>query len=156
MTLAARGAGGDRPAPEAPRPRGPRRALLPIGIGLAALALALLAQQVFDPFRTDVPLCLVHRLTGLDCPGCGATRAVHALLDGDLPLALRNNVLIVVALPIAGAGLVLWAVRRVQGRVLGPPPPAVLVTLAVLALVFAVLRNLQAFWFIAPTTLVGA
>ena len=135
MTLAARGAGGDLPAPEAPRPRGPRRALLPIGIGLAALALALLAQQVFDPFRTDVPLCLVHRLTGLDCPGCGATRAVHALLDGDLPLALRNNVLIVVALPIAGAGLV---------------------PLARLAPVFAVLRNLQAFWFIAPTTLVGA
>lgn len=149
-------AGDGLPAPEAPRPRGPHRALLPLGIALGGAGLALLVQQVFDPFRTDVPLCAVYHLTGLYCPGCGATRAVHALLDGDPLLALRNNVLIVVALPVVAGVLVLWAARRVQGRTLDPPPQAVVVLLAVLALVFAVLRNIPAFWFIAPTSLIGA
>lgn len=137
-------------------PGGARRALLPAGIAVGGLGLALLVQAVFDPFRVDIPLCPVYHLTGIYCPGCGATRAVHALLDGDVLLALQNNVLIVVALPVAAVLYVLWTARRVQGRTLGLPPPALVLVLAVLAGVFAVLRNFPAFWFIAPTSLVGA
>ena len=137
--------------------RGARRALLPAAIAGAAVALALLVQLVLDPFQTDIPLCPVYHLTGLHCPGCGAIRSVHALIDGDVLLALRNNVLIVVALPLAAAGVVLWTVRRVQGRIMNLlPPTAVVLALVALVAVFAVLRNLPTFWFIAPTSLVGA
>lgn len=31
-----------------------------------------------------IPPCLFHQVSGLYCPGCGGTRAVHALLEGDL------------------------------------------------------------------------
>src|SRR5699024_3622710 len=112
---------------------------------------------VLDPFQTDIPLCPVYHLTGLHCPGCGAIRSVHALIDGDVLLALRNNVLIVIALPAVAAGVVLWTVRRVQGRITNPlQPTAVVLALVALVAVFAVLRNLPTFWFIAPTSLVGA
>ncbi len=37
----------------------------------------------FDPTGV-VPPCLFHRVSGLYCPGCGGTRAVHALLEGNL------------------------------------------------------------------------
>lgn len=33
--------------------------------------------------------CLIQRLTGIPCPGCGMTRAVLALLRGDFAGALR-------------------------------------------------------------------
>lgn len=140
-----------------PGVRGPRALLLPLGIGLGGLALALGVQLVFDPFRTDVPLCIVYHLTRLHCPGCGATRAVHALLDGDPLLALRNNAPVVLALPVLALGLLAWAVRRVQGRTLAwrPPMPLLLSALALLAL-YTVARNLPLFWFLAPTSLVGA
>ena len=30
--------------------------------------------------------CMIHTFTGYYCPGCGGTRAVHALFSGDCPL----------------------------------------------------------------------
>ena len=30
-----------------------------------------------------VPPCLFYRVSGLYCPGCGGTRAIRALLEGD-------------------------------------------------------------------------
>ena len=45
-----------------------------------------------------LPPCLFYGVTGFYCPGCGETRAVNALLEGDILLALRQNVLIVILL----------------------------------------------------------
>lgn len=37
------------------------------------------------------PPCAFRTFTGLACPGCGLTRAAHALLHGDLALAFSLN-----------------------------------------------------------------
>jgi hypothetical protein len=54
-----------------------------------------------------LPRCAFHVVTGLHCPGCGNTRATHALLHGDVAGALRQNALFVIGLPF----LVYWAGR---------------------------------------------
>ena len=38
----------------------------------------------------DTPTCIVKLTTGLDCPGCGGTRAFYYLLHGDLAEALAT------------------------------------------------------------------
>ena len=38
--------------------------------------------------------CPIHAATGIYCPGCGGTRAVKAVLRGDLPLAFHDNALL--------------------------------------------------------------
>ena len=54
-----------------------------------------------DPNRHAVyPQCLLYQTTGIYCAGCGATRAVHALLHGRVLEALRDNALFVTALPL--------------------------------------------------------
>lgn len=64
-------------------------------------AMAILLWQ-FDPNQAGNPLppCPFHWLTGWYCPGCGATRAMHALLHGDIAKAFAMNPLLVLALPL--------------------------------------------------------
>jgi hypothetical protein len=76
--------------------------------GCVALALV-------DP--TDgPPLCPFKAVTGLDCPGCGGTRAVHQLLTGHLGAAVSFNVLAVLALPF-----ILWGLFVSLTAMLGGP-----------------------------------
>jgi len=67
-----------------------------------------------DPNHHAVyPQCLLYNATGIYCAGCGATRAVHALLHGRVIEALHDNALFIAALPlllyVAGAyALAAW------------------------------------------------
>jgi hypothetical protein len=97
------------------------------------------------------PACLFHKLTGLNCPGCGATRALYALLHGNLRLALKDNGLFIFSL----ATLIVWSVRFVFRKRQNPNatlnvPPGVLWTFLAVAIVFTILRNQTAFSFLSP------
>lgn len=68
-----------------------------IWVTLAAGATYLL---VFEPGRSGFfPVCLFRKMTGLACPGCGSTRALHALLHGDVVTAFKFNPFMMLALP---------------------------------------------------------
>lgn len=107
--------------------------------GLAALAVLFL----FNPSTVPIyPVCQFHELTGLDCPGCGSLRAMHALLHGHLVAALHFNLFLVLSLPLyAWLGL-----RIVWHEFKGGPPlnirPAWLWTYMALWLAFGILRDL--------------
>ena len=55
-----------------------------------------------------LPPCQFHQWTGLFCPGCGATRAVHFLLRGDWKTSLHYNPMVLLFLPIVLFLLVQW------------------------------------------------
>jgi hypothetical protein len=114
----------------------------------ALLAGVLVALWWVDPARLHVPLCQLHALTGLYCPGCGATRATHELLHGRLLAALRCNALWVSVLPFgAYTGLSEWRRRRRRRPLWGDPSrrrwPLVVLGVAVVA--FFVLRNVPVY-----------
>jgi hypothetical protein len=91
-----------------------------------------------------VPTCLLKLTTGLDCPGCGGTRAAWYLLHGDLPAAARHHLLFVFAVPFLLYLYVAWAGRLVFGWRLPQleiTPRVIGVFLAVWG-VFSVVRNL--------------
>jgi hypothetical protein len=76
---------------------------------LAAAVLGIAAiLRVANPFAANsvLPPCLFHALTHLYCPGCGVTRALYALLHGDIALAFRMNAMAMLAIPLMPAMLV--------------------------------------------------
>ncbi|MGK5521760.1 DUF2752 domain-containing protein [Micromonospora sp. URMC 107] len=96
--------------------RSPRWAvpLAALGCVAAGIGYALLS----DPTRSApdaAPTCLLKLTTGLDCPGCGGTRALWYVLHADLPAAARHHFLFVFALPFLAYLFVAWAGRQAFG-----------------------------------------
>ena len=97
------------------------------------------------------PICLFHQLTGLNCPGCGGTRSLYALLHGHFALALKDNGLLVLVLPAVALRGVWLAGKKHFGKPTGQFFPAKgLWSLLAVTVMFAVLRNLPAFSFLSP------
>lgn len=72
-----------------------------MGLATCACVGASVFLYAVDPSRHAVyPQCLLYDLTGIYCAGCGATRALHALLHGQVLQALHDNALFVIALPL--------------------------------------------------------
>lgn len=88
------------------------------------------------------PPCGFHALTGLYCPGCGNTRALAALLHGDIAGSLAKNILLIPALICLAVLFVnpKTALNRYFSR-----------TIAVVVIVFFIARNLP--WY--PFTLLA-
>jgi len=57
-------------------------------------------------------LCTYKRLFGIECLGCGMTRAISCLLHGDIAAALAYNKLVMAVFPL----LVLFLLRDVASR----------------------------------------
>lgn len=90
-----------------------RKPLLVAGGAAAALAVvALPAGTVW------LPPCPFHAVTGWWCPGCGTTRGLRLLLHGHLVSGLRENVLMVVSLPLLAWLWLAWASPALGGPAL--------------------------------------
>ena len=117
------------------------------GLGLAAILF------FFNPVQSHFyPVCRFHQLTGLNCPGCGMTRAAYAVLHGRWGEALRDNALFV-GLLAALLGRTAWfGWHRWCGRSSGTFFRAGwLWSLLLVTLAFTVLRNLPVGAFLAPS-----
>ena len=120
--------------------------------GLGVLLCVAIAFILFfgGPSVSWFPQCLLHRLTGLHCPGCGMTRALHALLHGDFLAAFRFNPVGMILFPVFLLGLSLEWIAWVRGK----PLPFSLRTgvrgawaIAILMLLFGILRNIPTWPF---------
>lgn len=137
----------------------PPKTSAPASLGLfAAIVLAATAVGIgvlvffFNPGTHGFyPICVFHSLTGFNCPGCGMTRSLYALLHGNLWLALKDNGLFVLTLAVLAFWGAWFAVRKMRRQPATlKMPPKFLWLLLVTVLVFAVIRNLPGFEWLSP------
>jgi hypothetical protein len=126
-----------------------KQKLITLGVLLvlgAAACVVLLLVPPGSPHAKWLPKCMFHQLTGLYCPGCGATRALSAMLHGDLKSSLHNNLLL---FPL----LALIAVLIVKPEISLKRPVAI--TIVAVVLLFTILRNIPVapFTYLAPIPL---
>jgi hypothetical protein len=73
---------------------------------------------VFEPGRSGFfPPCMFRLLTGLTCPGCGTTRALHQIVHGHLVTAFMLNPLLLLALPFLVYAFLRYSAIVIQGGV---------------------------------------
>jgi hypothetical protein len=83
-----------------------------VHVALASAVLAAVLLAAYPPDRFPFyPGCPIHAWFGVLCPGCGATRALAALIRGNLQEALRENALAVLLL-VPGVTFALHCYRR--------------------------------------------
>jgi hypothetical protein len=111
----------------------------------AAVVCGLVVLFLIDPAGSSAfPLCPLHAMTGLHCPGCGTLRALHQLLHGNLRAALGLNPLMVCSLPFVAYWCLGELMRGVGGWRLPRlflPAAWIWVLLGVIVL-FGIVRNI--------------
>jgi hypothetical protein len=120
----------------------------------AALLTASVLLHLRDPHKSGSwGYCPWYMLTGTYCPGCGGLRAVNDLTNGDVAGAASSNLLFVASLPVVAA---LWGrsvLDRWRGVTRRMDQRKVMfygVGFLLLALVFAIVRNLPLGAWLAP------
>lgn len=132
---------------------GVSRWALPVAATAVVATGGALATQ--DPAKSILP-CALYALTGLHCPGCGGTRAAHALLGGEVAQAFGFNPAFVLAVPVLLFVYGGWWWKAVSGD----RPSAATVNISprsvgilfVLVVAFGIARNLpwSVFRWMAP------
>lgn len=86
---------------------------MPYAFPIIVLLLCLLyyfVNPLSDSFNVK---CIWKVLTGTQCPACGAQRALHSLLHGDVIKALRYNYFFIISIPyVMLAVLASWYNQR--------------------------------------------
>jgi hypothetical protein len=90
-----------------------------IGTGMVVLGAVTYIYYAYDPAAHSwFPQCPFKALTGLDCPGCGSQRAVHAILHGDFRKAFHHNALLMPFIPYLTVGFGYRCVKDPDERLL--------------------------------------
>lgn len=112
-------------------------------LGAAVAVSALLLR--FPPEQYGFyPQCPVYRYLHLLCPGCGSTRALAALLRGQLVEAFHYNAFFVAMLPLLVGFAAMCCYRAMKDETFRwPEPPRSAMGVALVAgVIFTVARNL--------------
>jgi hypothetical protein len=87
-----------------------------IGIWLLLIAGAVYL-FVFEPGQSGFfPSCPFRLFTGLTCPGCGTTRALHQLMHGHFAEAFMLNPLLLLALPFLIYAFLRYSAMAMRGH----------------------------------------
>lgn len=97
-------------------------------------------------FNFTIP-CIIHKITGFYCPGCGITRMFFALLHLDIYQAFRYNPWVFILL----IGYIIYKIVELIRGYKFKENKKVIVSLLIITILFGVLRNFSLFSFLMPT-----
>jgi len=102
-------------------------------------------------FKYDIGIpCVFFELTGIYCPGCGATRAITSLIKLNFYQALRYNMLIIILLVFSIIYYAYKYILKSEKKL----PNYIWYILLIITILFGILRNIPIFYYLAPTKII--
>lgn len=93
--------------------------------------------------------CLILKYTGYYCPGCGISRMILSLFRGQFYQAFRWNPLLFISLIIVIIYLLLSIFIKI--KISDKNKLRIMISYLIIVILFAILRNIPMFSFLAPT-----
>ena len=115
----------------------------------AAVTISLLIMKLYLSFISVIPIiCIFHLFTGYYCPGCGGSRCVRAILNGNLLQAFINNPAVILAI-ISFALMYLQLVLKTffKPRKIIPDSKAFYIVLSGILILYYISRNFIPFMY---------
>lgn len=95
--------------------------------------------------------CVIHKITGLYCPGCGITRIFISLFKLNIYQAFRYNPLVFILLIMCTlyflADFLKFKISKSHIKL----PKSIYIILLIIVILFGILRNIPLFSYLAPT-----
>lgn len=96
------------------------------------------------PTKGPILPCIFNKVTGLYCPGCGMTRAIHSILRFQFIQALQYNALSL-AIPLF---LITYCISKYKK--METISKYLLILMIVVSVSYGILRNIPKFAYLAP------
>lgn len=128
-----------------------RKRLLTLVLSICLILLLGAAYAFICLHAFSVP-CFFNYFTGLYCPGCGISRMFLCLMNFDFFGALHNNCAIIILSPFFAYLFISWSIKYVKtgNKNISKFQTIVIWTCIAALIIFAVLRNIPYFSFLAP------
>ena len=102
-------------------------------------------------YYLKIPIpCLFHKITNLYCPGCGVTRMIDAIIHLNFKSAFSYNAYVFILIILIIVYLLINVFMYSNYKRFIKIPKHAAYVLIVLAILFAILRNLSYFKYLAP------
>ena len=120
--------------------------------GLAVLLALGLGYAIFVNLTGIAIPCIIHKITGLYCPGCGISRMFLYLLNGDIASAASSNIAVFVLLPVFLYLAITESYKYIRHNSsdYSVMQYVMLILSLVVLLVFGVVRNIFAYDILIP------
>lgn len=122
--------------------------------GILLFSCLLVCYLIFGKeFGIYVP-CFLNYVTGLYCPGCGLTRMLYSMLEGNFYQAFRFNPLMFIATPFIFLLIVDYLVSGFFKRkpIITKIPNVIWYLLIVVFIIYGIMRNMPWFDYLKPTS----
>ena len=116
--------------------------------GVIFLVLLIVYYFLNQKINLKIP-CIFHTLTGYYCPGCGITRMLFSLLNLNFYQAFRYNPLVFILL----FGYIIIKIIEILTKHKFQYSNKFQISLLIITILFGILRNIETFSFLLPTTI---